>query len=142
MDERAGLDEAAAGSRQALRRVLACAGGEAVLDALAAELSGSDLTTLLLEVFRRRAELLSPADVLRRYRTDRFVAAAAVDFAALRNAEDAMLGALPDGFERARAGARTAARRPYGDGRRGPAQRDRDDTGHARLPPIRRTAWP
>ncbi len=88
------------GSRQALRRVVAEAGGQAVLAALADGLSGADLTTLLLEVFRRRAEQLSPAQVMRRYRTDRFVAAAAVDFAALRRAEDALLGALPAGFDR------------------------------------------
>lgn len=99
MDERADRDEAD-GSRQALRRVVAEAGGEPVLEALADGLSGADLTTLLLEVFRRRAERLSPAQVMRRYRTDRFVAAATVDAAGLRRAEDAMLGALPAGFDR------------------------------------------
>ncbi len=87
------------GSGQALRRVVGEVGGAELLDVLADELPGSDLTTLLLEVFRRRAERLSPADVLRRYRSDRFVAPATVDFAALRRAEDAMLGALPGGFE-------------------------------------------
>jgi hypothetical protein len=71
-----------------------------VLAALADRLPGSDLTTLLLEVFRRRAERLSPAQVMRSYRTDRFVAAAAADFAALRRAEDALLGALPADFDR------------------------------------------
>jgi hypothetical protein len=50
-------------------------------------------------VFRRRAERIGPAEVLRRYRSDRFVAPGAVEHAALRRAEDAMLGALPDGFE-------------------------------------------
>ncbi len=87
------------GSGQALRRVVGELGGAGLLDVLADELPGSDLTTLLLEVFRRRAERLSPADVLRRYRSDRFVAPATVDFAALRRTEDAMLGALPGGFE-------------------------------------------
>ncbi len=87
------------GSGQALRRVVGELGGAGLLDVLADELPGSDLTTLLLEVFRRRAERLSPADVLRRYRSDRFVAPATVDFAALRRAEDAMLGELPGGFE-------------------------------------------
>src|SRR5215472_10705260 len=83
----------------ALRRVIRQAGGEQVLDMLASELSGSDLTTLLLEVLRRRAGALDAGDVLRRYRTDRFVAPSSLDFATLRRAEDAMIGALPDGFD-------------------------------------------
>lgn len=83
----------------ALRRVLERVGGPEVLDLLAEGLSGADLTTLLLEVFRRRAERLSPAEVMRRYRGDRFVAPAPISFAALRRAEDALLSELPDGFE-------------------------------------------
>lgn len=83
----------------ALRRVLDRVGGPELVDLLAEELSGADLTTLLLEVFRRRADRLTPAEVMRRYRGDRFVAPAATDFAALRRAEDALLSALPDDFE-------------------------------------------
>ncbi|HZU59136.1 MAG TPA: hypothetical protein VFA06_24865 [Actinocrinis sp.] len=83
----------------ALRRVLARPGGAELLDALASELSGADLTTLLLEVFRRRADRLTPADVVRRYRSDRFVTPAPIELAALRHAEDTLLAALPDGFE-------------------------------------------
>jgi hypothetical protein len=86
-------------SGQALRRVIGAAGGTALLDTLADELSGADLTTLLLEVFRRRAERLSPADVMRRYRTDRFVAPGQVKAPALRRVEEMMLGALPPGFD-------------------------------------------
>ena len=99
MNERADRDEPDS-SRRALRRVVAEAGGERVLAALAVGLPGADLTTLLLEVFRRRAERLSPAHVMHRYRTDRFVAPAAVSFAALRRTEDTMLGALPPDFDR------------------------------------------
>ncbi|GAA2276772.1 hypothetical protein GCM10010415_50820 [Streptomyces atrovirens] len=83
----------------ALRRILARADRPELLELLADGLSGADLTTLLLEVFRRRADRLSPADVMRRYRSDRFVAPAPVGFAALRRAEDALVSALPDGFE-------------------------------------------
>jgi hypothetical protein len=83
----------------ALHRVLGRVGGPELLDLLADRLSGADLTTLLLEVFRRRAEQLSPAEVMRRYRNDRFVAPAPISFAALRHAETALLSALPDGFE-------------------------------------------
>ena len=83
----------------ALRRVLARADAPELVELLAGGMSGADLTTLLLEVFRRRAERLSPAEVMRRYRSDRFVAPAPVEFAALRRTEDALLSALPDGFE-------------------------------------------
>src|SRR5262249_7608532 len=86
-------------SRQALDRIIAAAGGRGLPGVLADDLSGTDLTTLLLEVFRRRAERLSPADVMRRYRTDRFVAPGEVNTTALRRAEEAMLGALPPGFD-------------------------------------------
>jgi hypothetical protein len=70
-----------------------------LLNVLVAELSGADLTTLLLEVFRRRADRLTPADVMRRYRSDRFVTPSPIDLAALRRTEDVLLAALPDGFE-------------------------------------------
>jgi hypothetical protein len=91
------IDDARVGP--ALRRLVARPGGAELLDVLAAELSGADLTTLLLEVFRRRADQLTPAQVMRRYRSDRFVTPARIDLAALRRAEDALLAALPDGFE-------------------------------------------
>ncbi|RAJ38321.1 hypothetical protein K353_04255 [Kitasatospora sp. SolWspMP-SS2h] len=83
----------------ALRRVLANAGGSELLDLLAKELTGTDLTTLLLEVFRRRADRLTPAEVMRRYRTDRFVTPAPTGFAQIRRAEDFLLSAMPDDFQ-------------------------------------------
>src|ERR1700722_17536127 len=89
-----GLDE-----NDLLRRVLAQAGDAELLDVLSERLSGADLTSLLLEVIRRRASRISPAELLRQYRTDRFVAPGSVDFFALRRGEDAMLAALPAGFE-------------------------------------------
>jgi hypothetical protein len=82
----------------ALLRVLREAGDPALADKLAG-LSGSALTTLLLEVLRRQAERLTPADVMRRYGSDRFVAPATVGFGPLRRAEDTMLAALPAGYE-------------------------------------------
>jgi len=86
-------------SRQALARIIGTTGGAELLNVLADELSGADLTTLLLEVFRRRAERMSPADVMRRYRTDRFVAPGQVNATALRRAEEVLLAALPPGFD-------------------------------------------
>ncbi|MEV7021786.1 hypothetical protein [Kitasatospora sp. NPDC093558] len=83
----------------ALRRVLAEAGGPELLDLLANGLSGTDLTTLLMEVFRRRADRLTPAEAMRHYRTDRFVTPAPTGFAQLRRAEDVLLSAPPDDFE-------------------------------------------
>ncbi|WP_223167406.1 hypothetical protein [Nonomuraea sp. SYSU D8015] len=86
-------------STRALDRVLKEAGGSEVLDVLSERLSGADLTTLLLEVMRRRVRALSPADVLRRYGQDRFVAPAQVPFRSLRRVEDAVLSALPADVE-------------------------------------------
>jgi hypothetical protein len=83
----------------ALRRVVEDNGGPDLVDLLADRMSGADLTTLLLEVFRRRAHRRSPVEVMRSYRADRFVSPAATDFGALRRAEDALLSALPGGFE-------------------------------------------
>jgi hypothetical protein len=83
----------------ALRRILAENGELDLVDVLADRLSNTDLTTVLLEVFRRRARRRTAAQVLRRYQTDRFVAPSTTGFAALRRAEDALLSALPKGFE-------------------------------------------
>ncbi len=81
-----------------LARVLAAAGGAEVVDRLAG-LSGSDFTSLMLEVARRRAAGQTPADLVRRYRADRFVRAADVPWAQLRRAEDLLADALQPEFE-------------------------------------------
>ena len=86
------------GVHAALRRVLREVGDPALVDKLAA-LPGSDLTTVLLEVQGRRAGRVSAPEVLRAYGRDRFVGPAAAGFGAQRRAEDAMLAALPGGFE-------------------------------------------
>ena len=80
-----------------LTRVLRSLGGEEALERLAA-LPGSDLTSVLLALMRRRAGALSGPDVLRQYRSDRFVAPTEVPFGVLRAAEDRLLGALPPSF--------------------------------------------
>ncbi|WP_033291645.1 hypothetical protein [Amycolatopsis jejuensis] len=81
-----------------LPRVLAGPGGAAA-DVLA-ELPGADLTTLQLEVARRRAEKLRAPDVLRRYRADRFTSPAPLAFETLRQIEDTLLSATPPEFDR------------------------------------------
>jgi hypothetical protein len=82
----------------ALARVLAAIGGIEVVERLAG-LSGSDFTTVMLEVARRRAASQTPATVLRRYRGDRFVQPAAAPWQRLRHAEDALAAHLPPEFE-------------------------------------------
>ena len=54
-----------------------------LVDALTDRLPASDLQSLLLEVYRRRVERLSPAAVLERYQRDTFVCPAPLDPAAL-----------------------------------------------------------
>lgn len=83
----------------ALDRVRDAVGGSDVLDLLGRRLPGADLTTLLLEVLRLRAARRAPAEVLKRYREDRFVAPAAVPFHRLRRVEDALLASLPEDVE-------------------------------------------
>jgi hypothetical protein len=78
----------------ALDRVGREIGGTEVIDRLAA-LSGSDFTTVMLEVVRRRAARETPATVLRRYQRDRFVRPGGTPWRSGRRAEDALLGCLP-----------------------------------------------
>lgn len=85
--------------RTALDRVRDAVGGSDVLDVLGRRLPGADLTTLLLEVLRLRAARRTPAEVLRQYSMDRFVAPGEVPFRRLRRVEDALLASLPDNVE-------------------------------------------
>ena len=78
----------------AVDRVARDLGGIEVVDRLAA-LSGSDFTTVMLEVVRRRAARETPATVLRRYQRDRFVRPGGTPWRSVRRAEDALLGCLP-----------------------------------------------
>lgn len=83
----------------AIARVAGAVGGSEVLDRLAA-LSGSDFTSLMLEVARRRAANQTPAELMRRYRGDRFVRPADLPWRGLQQAEDLMANNLPPEFER------------------------------------------
>jgi hypothetical protein len=82
----------------ALGRVAGEVGGMELVDRLAA-LSGSDFTTLMLEVVRRRAARETPATVLRRYARDRFVRPGGTPWRSARRAEDVLLGCLPPDTE-------------------------------------------
>ena len=88
----------------AVRRVAAALGLGAddandAVDVLATTVSGADLTSFLLEVTRRRADLISPADVMRRARTDPLVEPGLVDARALHRVIAAVIDAMPDRFE-------------------------------------------
>jgi hypothetical protein len=82
----------------ALGRVLPRIGGIGTIEQLAA-LSGSDFTSVMLEVARRRAARQTPASVLRRYEQDRFVRPGQAPALALRRVEDVLLGGLPGDVE-------------------------------------------
>jgi hypothetical protein len=90
--------EASASGRAAVARVAETVGGTDVLDRLAA-LSGSDFTSLMLEVARRRAASQTPAEIIRRYRGDRFARPAGTPWHDLRRAEDVLASRLPPEFE-------------------------------------------
>ena len=64
-----------------------------------AALSGSDFTTVMLEVVGRRAARETPATVLRRYRHDRFVRPGGAPWRSARRAEEVLLGCLPPDTE-------------------------------------------
>ena len=78
-------------------RVVAAVGDEVIARLRA--LSGSDLTTLMLEVMRDRAESATPASVLRQHERDRFVGPVPVPFDRMRATETTILEALPTGAE-------------------------------------------
>jgi hypothetical protein len=79
-------------------RVLQRIGGQAAVAGLAS-LSGSDFTILMLEVARQRAVRETPASLLRRYQSDRFVHPAGTGWQYIRAAEDTMTAFLPHGTE-------------------------------------------
>lgn len=86
------------GVSPALERVLPRIGGIEAIERLAA-LSGSDFTSVMLEVTRRRAAIQTPASVQRRYEQDRFVRPGQASARAIRRAEDTLLSCLPDDVE-------------------------------------------
>jgi hypothetical protein len=80
----------------ALRRIVARAGVEDLVTVLADRLRGSDLTTLLLEVVRRRAAATTAPDLLRQYARDRFTVTSGIDGRRVHALVTTVLSALPD----------------------------------------------
>lgn len=81
-----------------LERILTKLGMPTLVDALGT-LSGADLTSLLLDVMRRRAGNVTPAELIARYTSDRFVVAPTASFRSLRCAEDALIAACPSNVD-------------------------------------------
>jgi hypothetical protein len=86
-------------SRKILERLERKAGVPGLLDAFSERLSPSELTSLMLEVYRRQAHKRTPAQVLVDYEQDRFVSPSRVDAQCLLEWERVMLSSLPDLFE-------------------------------------------
>ncbi len=82
-----------------LRRILGKARSPDLVDALAERISPTDLQSLLLEVYNRRAASLTPADVLRQYRDNRFVKTAGISPAQGMAFDSLAFSLLPQGFQ-------------------------------------------
>ena len=91
--------KASEASNKILERLQRKAGVPGLLDALSERLSPSELTSLMLEVYRRQARKRTPAQVLADYERDRFVRPSRVDVPRLLEWEQVALSSLPDGFE-------------------------------------------
>lgn len=72
--------------------------GREAFDALV-EMPGSALASLLLEVYAKRAESIKPADVLRRFEVDPFVAPSPVDQRETLRLDAHLLAHIPPRFE-------------------------------------------
>ncbi len=73
--------------------------GPEALEALRSELSGADLTAVLLDVMQHRAARLTPTDVARHYATDRFVQPSPIDARRLLTISAATVDAIGDDVE-------------------------------------------
>jgi hypothetical protein len=78
-----------------LDRVVRAAGVPDLVEALTERLSPTDLQTLLLEVYRRRAAAVTPSRLLARYEDNRFVVPSPVDHLDLARLEASIHDRLP-----------------------------------------------
>ena len=82
-----------------LERILREAGIPELFDLLATRLEPTDLQSLLLAVYRERAQTVAPRTVLERYERDRFVNPALVSAAQETALDQLIWSLLPEGFE-------------------------------------------
>lgn len=80
----------------AVSRAAAAVGVPDLVERLARDVKGADLTSLLLAVAEARAGRLTAADMLRAYERDRFTGPSPIDGRALLAVEAELVGALPD----------------------------------------------
>jgi hypothetical protein len=88
-----------AGHDDILRRIEREAGVPGLVEALTDRLSPTDLSSLLLEVFRRRAATRTPRELLVDHTENRFCRPASVDARVLAEWDRVAVGALPSDFE-------------------------------------------
>jgi hypothetical protein len=81
-----------------IERILRETGIPDLVDALAERLSPTDLQSLLLAVYERRAEAITPSQLLERYEQDRFVRPSAIAPQALADFDQFMWSTLPDAY--------------------------------------------
>jgi hypothetical protein len=86
-------------SNKILERLQRKAGVPGLLDVLSERLSPSELTSLMLEVYRRQAQKRTLAQVLTDYEQNRFVRPSRVEVRGLLEWEQVTLSSLPDVFE-------------------------------------------
>ncbi|MBD2732182.1 hypothetical protein H6G96_39565 [Nostoc sp. FACHB-892] len=82
-----------------IERILAAADTPELLDILTNLLSLSDLQSLLLEVYRRRAASLTPSDILKQYENNRFVVPSQINPQQQLEFDSLAYSVLPPGFE-------------------------------------------
>lgn len=70
-----------------LQRIVSELGVERIVELLSEQISGTDLNTLLLEVFREKCSKSNASDLLKKYQVNRFVHPAAVDPIQLKQLE-------------------------------------------------------
>jgi CoA-transferase family III len=98
---RAGHKLSAVGSHEdaLTERIERQVGVDGLLEVLAERLPPTDLQSLLLAAYRRRAAAVDPSRLLERYRADRFVAPAGVDPRSMAALEVSIFSLLPNGYE-------------------------------------------
>jgi hypothetical protein len=85
-------------SDRIIERILRETGIPDLVDALAERLSPTDLQSLLLAVYQRRAEAITPSQLLERYEQDRFVRPSAIATQALIDFDQFVWSTLPDAY--------------------------------------------
>jgi hypothetical protein len=85
-------------SDRIIERILRETGIPDLVDALAERLSPTDLQSLLLAVYQRRAKAITPSQLLERYEQDRFVRPSTVALQALVDFDQLVWSTLPDRY--------------------------------------------